>query len=223
MFNDISAMPDLLKEPRKWFAVCDIDYGGDLSKYEVIEALGACLPVDRHKLEKNVEAHWHEWDPDGDGTITLQEFMMRDLGMRDWVMKNMDILQSIKQGGLRSGKRQPTVPALDQSPNLWFEHWDKDCSGTLERDEMVRALIRTFCLDEQGNPSLDGAFDLRESTQMMWKALGYTPFASITFDEFVKPYGLMDQFVHNQMNCQYFGMDDWLDATSSSNYVSVTD
>merc|ERR1711988_1779361 len=100
-----------------------------------------------------------------------------------------------------------SLPNLDKSPVKWFEYWDKDQSGTLERDELVRSLIRSFCTDNQGKPNLEDAFNMREAALNIWKSLGYTPFASVTFDEFVKPYGLMDQFVHNQMHMEYFGMD----------------
>lgn len=204
-YTDVKSMPDMGAEPRDWFALVDIDFSGELSAFEVIEALGATLPASRKKLQTQVNAHWHEWDPDGDGTITMQEFIKPESGMRDWLVGHKYLLVG---EGQEHGPRILNVPALDKSPLMWFNYWDQDKSGTLEKDEVVRALIRTFCMDEQGKPSLRDAFDMRESAVELWTGLGYRPFDSVTFDEFVKPYGLMDQFVHNLMNCMYVSVDD---------------
>lgn len=77
----------------------------------------------------------------------------------------------------------------------------------LEKDEVVRALCRTFCRDENGNPVLRQAHDMAEIAQSLWTCLGYSPFDSVTFEEFVRPFGLMDQFLHNQTASEYFGYD----------------
>jgi hypothetical protein len=208
-FSEAQKMPSLQSDPRGWFGACDADFGGELSDVEVIEALGAVLPVNRKKLEKNVRGHWHEWDPDGDGTITLQEFCMPGTGMRDWMLGHIDLLQSAKQAAGKEGTiSHKDIPKLDHNPLKWFRYWDTDKSGTLERDELIRSLIRTFCVDALGKPLLTRAFDMRESASCIWQSLGYSPFDQVNFDEFVKPYGLMDQFVHNQMNCMFVGMDD---------------
>ena len=36
-FSEVKMMPDLMKDPRDWFAVCDVDFGGELDPYEVAE------------------------------------------------------------------------------------------------------------------------------------------------------------------------------------------
>lgn len=199
-FSEVKLMPDLAKDPRDWFAVCDVDFGGELDAYEVVEALGCVLPVNRHKLEKNVKAHWHEWDPDGDGTITLQEFIQPVRGLKDWILANLNLLAAKKfEGG--------QVPSIDRNPREWFHYWDRDGSGTLEKDEVVRALIRTFCRDENGHPHLPSAHDMREVAATLWEAMGYSPFDCVNFEEFVRPFGLMDQFLHNQTHTAFFGVD----------------
>lgn len=133
-------MPDLLRQPREWFSVCDVDFGGELSEFEVIEGIGAALPVNRRKLTKTIRAQWHQWDPDGDGTVSMQEFIIQETGLRDWVLRNMQKLQTTDQEqGVTDMKR---IPALDKQPMQWFDHWDRNRNGQLERDEIVRALIR---------------------------------------------------------------------------------
>lgn len=200
-FSEVKTMPDLAKDPRDWFAVCDVDFGGELDAYEVVEALGTVLPVNRHKLEKNVKAHWHEWDPDGDGTITLQEFIMPGRGLKDWIMSHLGMLKA------DSAPKPNTVPSIDRNPREWFHYWDRDGSGTLEKDEVARALIRSFCRDDNGNPHLPAAHDMREIANSLWATCGYSPFDAVSFEDFVRPFGLLDQFLHNQTHCAYFGLD----------------
>lgn len=200
-FSEVKEMPDLARDPREWFAICDIDFGGELEEVEVIEALGAILPVSRHKLTKSVRAHWHEWDPDGDGTITMQEFVAPERGLRDWILKNLSQLRVDLQ------PLPGMVPSIDRNPREWFHYWDRDASGTLEKEEVIRALIRTFCRNENGRPVLQNAHDMRECANSLWEGLGYRPFDGIGFEEFVRPYGLCDQFLHNQTHCTYFGED----------------
>jgi hypothetical protein len=199
-FSEVKSMPDLANDPRDWFACCDVDFGGELDAYEVIEALGSVLPVNRHKLEKNVKAHWHEWDPDGDGTISLREFIAPQRGLKDWIISHLNLLTE------QHLKMMP-IPDIDKNPRKWFHYWDRDNNGTLEKEEVVRALIRTFCRDENGVPVLAAAHDMREVAGSLWSSTGYAPFDSITFEEFIRPYGLMDQFLHNQTNTHYVGLD----------------
>jgi len=200
-FSEVKAMPDLITDPREWFAVCDVDFGGELDAYEVVEALGCMLPVNRHRLEKHVRAHWHEWDPDGDGTITLYEFIMPQRGLKDWIIKHMSMLRA------DAVAKPQCCPSIDRNPREWFHYWDRDGSGTLEKDEVCRALIRTFCRDENGLPKLIAAHDMRDIAVSLWSALGFSPFDSVSFEEFVGPYGLLDQFLQNQTQTNFFGMD----------------
>jgi len=74
-FTEIKEVPDLMKDPRGWFQVVDADFGGSLSRTEVLNALGSVLPIERDKLVLAIEQHWHEWDPDQSGTITVKEFL----------------------------------------------------------------------------------------------------------------------------------------------------
>jgi hypothetical protein len=198
-FAEVKMMPDLAKDPRDWFATVDVDFGGSLDAYEVIEALGTVLPVNRHKLEKNVKAHWHEWDPDRSGTIELNEFVQPGIGLRDWILNNLQLLREEKSPNI--------APQLDKNPRQWFMYWDRDKNGSLDKDEVIRAFLRTFCRDENGGPDLKSALDMREVASSLWNTLNYGSFDQLTFEEFVKPYGLMDQFMHNQTQCLYFGLD----------------
>merc|ERR1712124_183560 len=192
-FTDVKVIPDLVKDPRGWFTICDADFGGSLDREEVMDALGTVLPIERQKLEKAIKNHWHEWDPDGDGSISLQEFLSPNRGLKEYIMKH---LGELKKDSVKA--RPDEVPNLDTHPREWFEYWDKDGSGTLERDEAIRAMIKSFCLTTWGEPVLQMAHDMREVAVNLWTELGYHEFDSVNFDEFIKPYGFADTFVHNQ-------------------------
>ena len=104
-----------------------------------------------------------------------------------------------------------TVPCLDSHPREWFAYWDEDESNTLERDELVRALVRTFCVNDSGEPLLQQACELRKVAQSLWNLMGFHEFDRVTFNAFIQPNGLCDQILHNWAQTMYFGDDDNLD------------
>jgi hypothetical protein len=150
-----------------------------------------------------IELNWHRWDPDGDGTITEKEFLAPRRGLRDFLVNNFDL---IKSDSIRI--RPEEIPVLDSNPRAWFEYWDYDQSGSLERDEVIRAIVRSFCLTTWGEPMIARAAEMRSVAMYMWQTMGYSDFDSITFEEFNKPYGLGDQVLHNLVHGQYFGEDE---------------
>lgn len=202
-FTDVKVLPDLLKDPRGWFTIVDADFGGTLDQDEVINALGAVLPVDRKKLQRTVDSHWHEWDPDGDMTIDVHEFLSPDRGLREYIIKHLADLKK-ESGQVRAND----IPSLDTHPRKWFEYWDVDRSGSLEKDELARALMRTFAITSWGDPVLSMAHDMREICDVIWKDLGYHEFDAVEFEEFIKPHGVADTFLHNQIHCAFFGEDN---------------
>jgi Ca2+-binding EF-hand superfamily protein len=43
-----------------------------------------------------------------------------------------------------SAEKNAEPPALAKHPDAWFEHWDTDGSGTLDKEEVTRALVKTL-------------------------------------------------------------------------------
>lgn len=117
-FTEVKLLPDLTTHPREWFSICDADFGGELDAEEVIEALGCVMPLSRYKLEKTVRAHWCDWDPDMDGTISLREFIMPKRGLRDWIIEHLSMLMA------DAPPRASAIPSIDQHPREWF-HLDR--------------------------------------------------------------------------------------------------
>ncbi|CAD7956889.1 unnamed protein product [Amoebophrya sp. A25] len=200
-FNEVKEVPDILKDPRAWFQIVDADYGGELNRAEVLNGLGTTLPIAREKLENAIENHWHEWDPDGSGTITAREFMLSGVGLKDYIIRHIKDLEAKGMGAAALAD----IPDLDTHPYEWFEYWDADGSGTLEQHELVRAFIRTFCVTNWGEPILRRAFDMRKLAVVVWNELGFHPLDSIDFETFLEPDGLADTFIHNQIHLNAFG------------------
>eukprot|EP00971_Amphidinium_carterae_P097738 1934169-Amphidinium_carterae.1 len=189
--------------PREWFATVDADFSGELNQREVVDALGASMPMKRDKLSKSVASHWRTWDPDNDGGVSMDEFLKPVYGMRDWVIKHHKSV-GYHETPLTDVK---DLPDIDSDPRGWFEYWDVDNNGAMDRDEIIRALIRTFCVQSVSGPQMDYAHEVRSMVHTIWRDINYSPFDEIPFTEFIKPYGVADQFLHNHLHLQWFGED----------------
>lgn len=77
------------------------------------------------------------WDHDGNGFITKNEFLSygkEKPGLLEWVRRNL--LQEPQTAPL-------AMPELDSSPEVWFDFFDDDHTGTLSHDKMVRGAWRS--------------------------------------------------------------------------------
>mmetsp|Transcript_133806 Transcript_133806/g.303501 ORF Transcript_133806/g.303501 Transcript_133806/m.303501 type:complete len:411 (+) Transcript_133806:39-1271(+) len=202
-FNTIKKMPDLIKDGREWFTVVDADCSGNLTQEEIEAGMGAVLPMDRVKLRKAIDMNWADWDPDGDGTIDLNEFLRDGKGLREFILRNLSALSKDNMVA-----RPQDVPQLDSHPLEWFEFWDQDGSGTLEKMEIIRAMIKSFCVNTNGEPLVKPAHDMRKIAALIWHDMGYHEFDSLSFTEFHRPHGFADTIVHNWVNGQFFGEDE---------------
>lgn len=199
-FNEVKILPDLGSEPREWYSIVDADHSGSLSQDEIVEALGAVLPANKFKLQKWMHSRWSLWDPDGDGTISLDEFMVPRTGLRDCILSNL--------GYFRCDLRSQKLPPLpDEQPEKWFRYFDKNGNGLLDQQELLRGLVRTYCVTANNTPLLDQAREMRVIARSLWVGLNYTPYESIDYVEFSRPFGLMDQFIHNLTQLDTFGED----------------
>ena len=203
-FTEVKTLPDLLTDPRLWFQLCDTDLTGSLDKKEVLDGLLAVLPVDRGRLENAINGSWDHWDTSGDASIELGEFIDPLSGLKAFLVKNYNVFRK----NANEVSKSKEVPSLDSHPKEWFEYWDNNNSGTLERIELARALVKTFCVTAWGDPMIQRAHDMSELSLSVWDMLGYKPREKITFEEFMKPFGLADQVMHNYIHGEYFGVDN---------------
>ena len=203
-FTEVKALPDLLEDPRMWFQLCDTDLTGSLDKKEVLEGLLAVLPVERERLSKSINDSWSDWDSTQDGSIELKEFIDPKKGLKKFLIKNYNVFKK----STNSGAAGQTVPSLDLDPRQWFDSWDYNKSGTLERIELARALIKTYCVTAWGDPILNRTSDMYRLAMTIWEAQGYKPRDKLGFEEFIKPFGVADQVLHNITHGQFFGDEE---------------
>lgn len=204
-YNDLKVLPDPMVDPRGWFQCCDVDCSDSLDPTEIIEGLGARYPIPRKKLEQVLKDHWYEWDPNGDGVLSLREIVQKEpRGLKDFLCEYMTTLrQKQKEKGLTGmggAQLDWNIPDIDTHPKQWFDYWDVDGSGTLEPNEMVRALIRSFCITSDGEPNYQRAFVMRGLAMALWEECGYHPWDSIDFETFMQPGGVGDTMMHNMVH-----------------------
>ncbi|CAM9805956.1 unnamed protein product [Ectocarpus sp. 12 AP-2014] len=173
-------VPDPITNPVRWFHVVDRDQNGSIEKSELVDALKGMFPVEPGALEEIIEMNWRSWDTDNNGTLDTAEFRNRLAPF---------LAQSI--GNMRQ-RITPQLPDLKDQPAEWFKYWDEDESGSLERPEIVRALIKTM-------PEFTGRDEgwLGGTFAAIWSIIDPDEDGSITGAEFMMPGGLYETLVAN--------------------------
>mmetsp|Transcript_34820 Transcript_34820/g.96097 ORF Transcript_34820/g.96097 Transcript_34820/m.96097 type:complete len:429 (-) Transcript_34820:75-1361(-) len=177
-FDSVLRVPDVERSPEAWFAAVDSDGNGTLDCTEVLEVLKATLPVDCAKLEKALPPLFAKWDPDGDGRIDYTK-MMGPNGLYFYVRDKFR----------RTGKEQ-SPPDIRTEQAAWFRYWDEDGSGSLEREEVVRALAKTFAMT-----SAEQIQALRELLDAVWSEFDPDGSGSIDMLKFCRPGDGLAEFV----------------------------
>mmetsp|Transcript_5483 Transcript_5483/g.17254 ORF Transcript_5483/g.17254 Transcript_5483/m.17254 type:complete len:321 (-) Transcript_5483:1544-2506(-) len=175
LFEDVYALP-ALEDSSAWFAAIDVDGNGWLSRQEVLGALLASRPLDEDALERSLDHLWARWDANGDGRITHDEIFRPNDGLLAFAKAHCP-----KDRGTAS-LRPPPV----QDRAAWFRYWDEDGSQRLDRNEVHRALVKTFELsrDERAIATMS------ETLSTVWCLFDDDGDGTVSFDEFVRPDGL---------------------------------
>jgi Ca2+-binding EF-hand superfamily protein len=174
-FVAANQIPDFDVNPKQWFECVDADRSKSLSKYEVLEVMKALMAIDYRALEKNVDALWPRWDKDNSGEIDFQELCDPKTGLLVYVRSHFARV-----------KRSPP-PELDRhNLEVWFCYWDEDGGGTLEKEEVLRALIKTFKLSS----NFGTVNNLREIIGNVWMIFDSDGSGSVELGEFIARDGL---------------------------------
>jgi Ca2+-binding EF-hand superfamily protein len=148
---------DIYSHPKQWFQYFDKDNSGSLDKEECINGLASTFhSVDRGSIESILTAVWDYYDPMHTGFVTLTQFTRSD-GMCDM------ILQQFPREATRSAGSSPANISTSASaapsktsnvekcpidiytqPKQWFQYFDRDNSGSLDKDECINGLAATF-------------------------------------------------------------------------------
>lgn len=178
----VKAVPCLTEDPEGWFAACDVDGNGRLSRREVVEGLKAQLPLDNVALEHFVhdDGAWRCWDTDGSGAIEFAEIVSGDRGLLSFVQATY----------ARSGTDGTPVPDIRLDREAWYRHWDMDGSGSLEFEEVVRAFAKTLRIE------VNGISDLRDCLRAAWPLFDVDGDGTVSTAELRRPVdGLADTVI----------------------------
>ena len=132
-FEEVRPMPNPVEKPEDWFAVVDTDSDGQLGFEELLDGLKAQLALDWRKIDIDADNLWSKWDPDGSGTISKNEFLDPTRGVLAYLQQNYPLNVTFSP-----------PPSIKQDKGAWFDFWDEDKSGSLDKGEVARALIKTF-------------------------------------------------------------------------------
>ena len=165
-------------DPSGWFTVIDTSNNGELSLKEIIEGLKISVNLDWRRIELDSARLFSRWDTDGNGEVSYEEF----------IENVFPYLQRHYPGAYLA---PVSPPDISQHPQTWFEYWDEDGSMSLEKGEIVRALIKTFRLTN--GPDL--ARNIADTLDSIWCIFDTDGSGSIEMDEFLTPDGLCDSIL----------------------------
>jgi len=183
--SSVLPVPDIRTHPNEWFAAVDIDGDRRLSRVEVVECLKAQLPIDGAQLDAAVAdpRHWmwQQWDADGSGYIEANE-LLAPQGLAAYVRTAFE----------RAATGGDAIPDIARDKDAWYNYWDEDRSGELDKEEVVRALLKTFRMT--GEPAQ--VTMMRSAIDAIWPVFDDDGSGSIDRAEFLKPdEGLADTII----------------------------
>lgn len=181
----VSEVPDVRTDPDGWFDTVDIVGDGRLSRVEVVECLKAQLPIDNAALDAALAdpEHWmwQQWDRDGSGYIERME-----------LLDPQGLAAYVREAFRGEGAREGGIPDIAADKEAWYRYWDEDGSGSLEQEEVVRALLKTFRMTSEP----ERVFQMRQAIEAIWCIFDDDGSGSIERDEFLKPNdGLADMII----------------------------
>lgn len=180
-FDSVHPLPKLSPTNiGEWFTAVDVNGDGRLSKAEVLTVLKAQYRLDWRALETHIDELWQTWDQDNSGDLAFHE-LTAPKGLVEYVT-----------GAHIVGKFAPppervsTPPPALHDTVAWFQYWDEDHNGSLDRQEVHRALCKTFSL----SGDLVGAQTMGETLEVAWPLFDADGNGDINFEEFTMPGGL---------------------------------
>lgn len=162
-----------------WFKLCDVQGDGTMDKSQLIAVIRTQIPVDWKRIAKDMNEIWPRFDRDGTGVLTKEQLIGED-GLLAFVSKKYP-------ARLREYRFVPHVADKE----AWFRFWDEDESGTLEKDEVVRALIKSFDLKRD----VEHIQEVRSVVENIWCIFDIDDTGGIDLTEFMLEDGLGDSII----------------------------
>ncbi|EOD15877.1 hypothetical protein EMIHUDRAFT_459240 [Emiliania huxleyi CCMP1516] len=149
--SSVLAVPDLRADLQAWWRVVDVNGDGRLSRHELIEALKAQPPM-RRRLDRS-------------GFIERAEAP--------------GLVAFVQQVFASSGGGKGPIPDMARDKLGWYNYWDEDNSGSLEKEEVVRALVKTLGL----STSPTRVQQMRSTVDAIWAVFDADGSGSIERDD----------------------------------------
>jgi len=170
--DGLKDLVDPQANPMGWFDQVDFDGNKKLSKAEVQEVLKATCPVDYRALDAQFDSLWLQWDKKGEGELAFYD---------------VEPILSFVIGQMKPVEAPRAPPVSDKE--AFFRFFDEDNSGYLDKDEVVRGMIKAYDL----SVNLKAIQVLRESIEVLWVICDTDGSGFIELDEFCVDGGMADQ------------------------------
>eukprot|EP00920_Eleutheroschizon_duboscqi_P024018 GHVT01059691.1.p1 GENE.GHVT01059691.1~~GHVT01059691.1.p1 ORF type:complete len:326 (+),score=9.93 GHVT01059691.1:3418-4395(+) len=185
-FDKVEPVPDPSVDPAAWLRAVDLNGDGRLAPTEVLAILTATVNVDPETIEKLLMTHWKKWCTDGSDGINITELIVPETGLIAFIRANAPP---------RTSHASP--PDMRLSPDQWFDFWDSDQSGNLDRAEVLRALIKTFNCEGASDADLARIEMLRTLIDALWSEFDPNGNGAIERREFCRNDGLAETITAN--------------------------
>eukprot|EP01063_Lacrimia_lanifica_P028999 TRINITY_DN434_c1_g2_i3.p1 TRINITY_DN434_c1_g2~~TRINITY_DN434_c1_g2_i3.p1 ORF type:complete len:457 (+),score=76.96 TRINITY_DN434_c1_g2_i3:48-1373(+) len=182
-FTSIARMPDPAEDPRNWFRFVDSDNTGFLSFNNVRDVVNAMCMIDQRQLVKLLKENWSTWDRTQSNGITPQELP---------ALLQFVLAHSPRRRDAQGRTQRQTAPSIVENKEAWFDYWDEDRSGALDRGETARALVKTF---EKGTISPQQIREIQSTLENVWAVFDVNRSNTITRAEFLMSDGLADSII----------------------------
>lgn len=184
-FEAVSPLPKLGTDNiQAWFRYVDVDGDGRLSKMEVLQVLKAQYRLDWRSLDQHIDRLWATWDQDGSGNLAFDELTAPN-GLVHYVTGSQ---VACAFAPMETSTQQ--VPPLCNSA-AWFKFWDDDNNGSLDIQEVQRALLKTFQLGK----NVQSVAVMQETLEVVWPIFDPDGSGSIDFEEYTMPGGLGEALI----------------------------
>lgn len=176
-FTTTIQLPNILDDTAKWFRTVDADNNGSLSKAELCEALHAQFPLSL--TDSSWNSLWNRFDKDKSGDLSLSEITEPGTGVLAYVLYHF----------MAASTAPP--PSLVQDKRAWFVYFDEDGGGTMCKNEVARAIIKTFGLSSSNTKVAETV----EMLDNIWFIFDTDGSGDIDIDEFCAGNGLGDTII----------------------------
>jgi hypothetical protein len=188
-YSEIYTVPSWSSQ-EAWFATMDIANTRCLTLQELCEAIIATVPVNSCALEAMLPTLLA-----ARGKRLEEAMSFQDLFGPDGLLLDLQESMRLLPAGVIN-QRIDACPDFKCDKRAWFEYWDTDRSGVLEREEVVRGLVKSFKSDVSSR-LCKKRLRMRYLVEEMWPLVDFDGNGRISVDEFCRKDGLADLILRN--------------------------